>query len=254
MDFSAATCARALPLLEQASEAWAKVPPGQRGDAYVMLQRARCEITEGSPTAAATHLRALVDSPDAQKEPLLLGNAYLVLADLYAAGQGVPADPERALALYLLATPQTAEEKRHRDRSAAELFRRLRSGLVSPEFYRLLERGGAPSNWLLASQAHAQANDNRYDITRLELRGILDANPYLVQSDPKEAQALRTLEERAGVGLMQWDSSHFPAAIVLLRRAGTPASAQALATLVRELPYRLVMPSGTDWGANHATR
>ncbi|MFT4266520.1 MAG: SEL1-like repeat protein, partial [Xenophilus sp.] len=119
-DHSLATCARAMPLLLQAAQAWARLPDTVRNDAFVELERARCEIGAGQFSAAAARLQALLARPPMSRNTDLWSGARLALADLYEGGKGVPADPERALALYLLAMPQGAEEVRHRDRSAAE--------------------------------------------------------------------------------------------------------------------------------------
>ncbi|MFT4268119.1 MAG: hypothetical protein QM586_13015, partial [Xenophilus sp.] len=175
------------------------------------------------------------------------------LADLYEGGKGVPADPERALALYLLAMPQGAEEVRHRDRSAAELFRRLQPNGQSPEFHRLLERGGAPSTWLRSIDVRDKANDNRYALIRTALQGIAAANTQLTDSDPDETRALRQLQERAGIGLATlsgWGAAQWPAALVYLRQAGTPAATDALQKLEQRLPWRLVRSDGVEDAKN----
>lgn len=247
VDFSAGPCAKASPLLLAAQEEWEKLPAAARDDFYLRLQLARCEITQGEHVSAAAHLRQLLDAPQEPGNVLLVSEARLALADLYAAGQGVGQDEEKALGLYLLAIPNTWQAHRHRDRSAAELVYKLNGNQPSDLFHFLLERGGAPSNWRRSIEARRAGNENRYDLVRLEIAAIRAAG---FSSDEKaEADALQTLLEAAGQGLLSWgDGERLPAAIVYLQRADTPAAQAALPELEKQLPYRLQLPDGSYWG------
>lgn len=247
VDFSAGPCAKASPLLRAALEEWEKLPAAARDDFYPRLQLARCEIAQGEHASAAARLRQLLDAPMAPGNVLLVSEARLVLADLYAAGLGIARDEEKALGLYLLAGPNTWPDHRHRDRAAAELVYKLNGNRPSGLFHFLLERGGAPSNWLRSLEARRADNENRYDLVRLAITAIQSAS--FASDEKAEAEALQTLLETAGLGLLSWgDGERLPAAIVYLQRADTPAAQAALEALGKKLPHRLQLPDGSYWG------
>ncbi|MFZ2266824.1 MAG: hypothetical protein WAV95_04520 [Azonexus sp.] len=246
-DFSARICAEAVPLLRASLEQWEKVPAAARDDVYPRLQLGRCEITQGEHALAAGRLRQLLDAPLAPGNALLASEARIDLGDLYAAGLGVAPDQEKALGLYLLAQPHTWQAHRHRDRAAAELVYKLNGNRPVELFQFLLERGGAPSNWLRSIELRRTGNENRYELVRLEIAALQAAS--FPSSDQAEAAALQTLLEMAGQGLLDWgDAERLPAAIVYLQRANRPAAQAALQKLEKKLPHRLQLPDGSYWG------
>jgi len=250
-NFSAPVCAQARPLLQASLEQWEKLPAAVRDDVYVRMQLARCEITQGEHAAAAAHLRQLLDAPQQPGNVLLVSEARIDMGDLYAQGLGVAKDEEKALGLYLLARPHTWPAQRHRDRAAAELAYRLNGNHPDALFHMLLERGGAPSNWLRSIEVRRANNENHHALVRLQIAAIQAAQ--FPATDQAEAAAMQRLLEEAGLGLLAWgDAERLPAAIVYLQRAGTPAAQAALQELEKRLPYRLKMPDGSSRGDDHA--
>lgn len=245
LDFGEKACAGAVPLLAAALEQWSRVPEPARDDAFAQLQLARCETTRGQPAQAVARLQALLARPARPENVLITSSARLALADLLAAGQGCAADPERALALYLLAEPQDGQDQRHRDRAAAEIVFKLNGERGSSLFHTLLERGSSPDNWLRSILVRQERNENAYDLTRRRLAALAAAVEW--PDDAREHEALLRLRREAGEGLLRrGDSGRLPAAIVFLQGSGEMSTQQAEALEAR-LPHRLILPDGTAW-------
>lgn len=247
VDFGEKACADATPLLIAALEQWSQVPEPARDDAFAQLQLARCEITRGQAVQAVARLQALLARPVRPENVLIISSARLALADLLVAGQGCAADPERALALYLLVEPQTAQEHRHRDRAAAEIVFALNGGRGSSLFHALLERGRSPDNWLRSIQIRQELNENAYELTRRRLAALAAAAEW--PGDVREREAKQRLRREAGEGLLRWgEAGRLPAAIVFLQGSDEWSAKQA-EELEARLPHRLILPDGTAWRA-----
>lgn len=246
-NFSDRICAEATPLLQASLEQWVKLPAADRDDFFVRLQLAHCAITQRQPAAAAAQLRRLLDTPLTPGNGLLISDARLTLADLYAAGEGVEPDAERAFGLYLLAQPDTWQGQRHRDRAAAELIYKLNNHYPNAMFHSLLERGGAPSNWLRSIEVRRANNENRYELVRLEIAALQAAQ--FPPEDQAETAARQALLEGAGQGLLEWgDAERLPVAMIYLQSADSPTAKTAPQVLEKRLPYRLRRPDGSYWG------
>lgn len=267
---TAKTCPQWLPAWQQALALLPALPaPGQSGGRreFALLSIAQCELALGQAQTAAQRLRLVLDGADAQ-QPTLLNSARVLLAPLYAKGQGVAQDRERALGLYLMSDLDDAQR-----REAAELVFAMNGSRTL--FFQLLEQGQLPTNWLRAIELHQQSNHNRYQTVRLALRAIGAAatdegqrRAYArwlkmashgqtqptasgTEADMQQYQALTRLLEIAGAGLAHWngDTSLYPAAWALLRQADTPTAQQELRQLEEKFPFTVVDHTGAAWVA-----
>lgn len=240
---TAQSCARGLPDLQRAAELFTQIDEASSTGAFVQLRLARCEIAMGQNDAAAPRLRALLDAP--QVEGVLRNNTRRTLAPLYAQGLGVAQDRERALGLYLMSDLDDRER-----RAAAELLTHM-PGASMQTYYRLLEQGHLPANWLMAVQTRQKRNDNRYDIIRLAIKGVQNTASYMAAIDidhEQEQQALTRLREIAGTGLAHWGGSdRFAAGWGLLREAHSPAAEKELQKLEPKWPFTLLNADGSPW-------
>jgi len=247
-NFDAAVCDEAVPLLSASIALWEKMPETERRDDYEQLQLGLCLLAAEDAAGAAARFQHILDKPFDYRNAKIVDGARLKLADLYAEGRGVALDRVRALGLYLLTQPTDWDDRRHRDRAAAELIYEL-SGRTSELFYALLERDVA-SNWRLALTMRIERREYGLGPLRMGIRAL--SSGIGREGDERELSAVRSISFDVGRGLLDsGNGGHLPAALIYLQRAQANEAAPLLESIEKKLPYRLLMPDGKPWSAAH---
>ncbi|RPE82013.1 hypothetical protein EDC50_1216 [Vulcaniibacterium tengchongense] len=250
VDFGADNCARAEPDLREALERLRDLParpaPGSDVKGFASLQLGRCRMAQGRDRDAARLLREAERWGNAG----MVAQARACLAGLYAQGRGVERDPERALALYVLADGEACDSTRGHDvRSAAELILtlnpdagRVHDGVV----YALLRRGSA-RDWLRMLELHkrhfSSAGTGRY--IPLALDGL-----YAGGAGEEDRAAMRELSLE--LGRLFLERGERALALGYLRLADPAAAGEWLRRWDREARYRLILADGREWRASDA--
>ena len=246
---TAANCAKAVPLLDRVIALTDSDAGPSSTHAYAMLERGYCQQATGNPAAAATLYKALVDvatsAPAGQRG--LDAEARACLAHLYAQGQGVARDPERALGYYVSSEgsfcpaanvdgpAEAAQLILNLDRFAAE----KPNGLI----YHFLQQGGA-ADFLTAVRLYTQHIASRSGLTpqliSMAMAG-LDAGGTTAQDNAARSELNRQLGE--------WHLArgNRAAAYGYFMAAQSPSARAALAAAEAEAPFQLDLPGGRHW-------
>ncbi len=247
--FTAATCAEASPLLDQGL-ALANADPDLAVNgviAYPLIQRANCMLVSGTEDASALAMlqRAVAIGLTPTGGPTLVSAARACLAYMTAQGRGMPADPERALGLYVMSQGASCRAVGNdAARDAADIVQRLDPSCPDV-LYRFLERGTARDVLLAVELAERQCGGSSRGQDEFKLAEIgINAGG----DTPEDAAARLKLNLKLGV----WHKAQYRYAIALgYILAADPKSAEApLGELIRgNVPYRLILENGRPWAA-----
>ncbi len=243
--FDEAHCAAAEPLLRQALDTLHELPVSMqgRGDVrgFASLQLGRCRAIGGKPVQAIAPLRDAIQWGNVN----MAGPARACLAQLYTDGRGVPADPERALALRVLAGDHDCFGNfRDNRRQAAELMLSMLKGgeQNNPMVYALLEQGSS-DNWLRSVQIKAIQNSSAGPFYLPDiLRGLSAGGESEADKAARRSLSLMAGELFLARGDMTLAYAH-------LHEAEPALAAASLKAWQQRQPYRLVLSDGQEWRA-----
>ena len=215
-------CEPAVPLLR---ELLARSADGAEHRMYASMLLGRCLAKAGRFEEAAPLLEVTAGSTE-PGHVLIRAEALRELARLYAEGLGVPADPDRAIGLYLRADAWLP---------AAELMERQGWGNGATRDL-LLDHAGVAGKLHLAERM-AMRNANEYDVQRK----LLDALATSPDSEADRA-ALSTVALRlAAIESRRQGPGDLLSTLDLLRRTG-PAGAGELQAAVSRIPFDVHLP------------
>lgn len=243
--FDTAHCAAAEPLLRQALDTLRELPSSMVGKAdvrgFASLQVGRCYLIGKKPERAIAPLRDAIQWGNVN----MVGPARACLAQLYADGRGASADPERALALRVLAGDHNCLSSSGDNlRQAAELMLSMlkEDKQSNPMLYALLERGGS-DNWLRSVQIKRGENSSSgpYYLPDV-LRGLSAGGETEADKAARRSLSLIAGELFLARGDLTLAYAHLHDADPALARA-------SLLVWQQRQSYRLVLPSGQEWRA-----
>lgn len=238
-NFSIQMCAKAMPLLTETMELWAQLSEEAADDDLARYLMGSCLLSNGDYSSALMHFEYIIQKP----KSLMLSDARLKLADMYADGKGVARNQERALELYMLADPPCCKDKRHRERAAAEIMLALGSTDMAL-IQSLLERESA-ANWLRSLSLRKERNPHPDELLYLGLKALSATKDF---SDREELAAYRAISLDVGQALLaKKEPALLPAAFIYLQRAFHKDANQLLDKLDESLPYQIVLPDGSPW-------
>lgn len=243
--FDAAHCAAAEPLLRQALDTLRKLPSSMMGKGdvrgFASLQAGRCYLIGTKPEQAMAPLRDAIQWGNVN----MVGPARACLAQLYTDGRGVPADPERALALRVLAGDYNClSSNSDNRRQAGELMlSMLNDGQRdNPMVYALLEHGNS-DNWLRSVQIkRVQYNSAGPFYLPDVLRGLSAGGDTEADKAARRSLSLMAGEIFLARGDRTLAYSHLHDAEPALAR-------DSLQAWQRQQSYRLVLSNGHEWSA-----